>query len=69
MRLEVVPVEILLRHEETFSDVVDKFILEFKNWVYLQNPIIIDENNIVLDGNHRAPRGVILLKGGPYVER
>ena len=54
LRLKVVPVELLLRHEETFSDVVDKLVLELKNWAYPQNPIIIDENNIVLDGNHRT---------------
>jgi hypothetical protein len=54
LRLEVIPVESLFRHEETLPHVVEELLLEFRNWANLQNPIIIDENNIVLDGNHRA---------------
>ena len=54
IRLEVVPVETLLRHEETFPHLVNSLTLEFKNWANLQNPIIVDEQHIVLDGNHRA---------------
>lgn len=54
LKLEVVPVESLLQHEETFPHIVNQLILEFKNWVNLQNPIIVDEKNMVLDGNHRA---------------
>jgi len=52
--LEVVPVESLLLHEETFPHLVNSLTLEFKNWANLQNPIIVDEHHIVLDGNHRA---------------
>lgn len=54
IRLEVVPVESLLLHEETFPHLVNSLTLEFKNWANLQNPIIVDEKHIVLDGNHRA---------------
>ena len=54
LRLEVVPVEALLQHEEILPHLVDKLVYEFKNWANLQNPIIVDNNNIVLDGNHRA---------------
>jgi len=54
IRLEVVPVESLLLHEETLPQIVNRLTLEFTNWSNLQNPIIIDEKHIVLDGNHRA---------------
>ncbi|MBA7657003.1 hypothetical protein ES703_64932 [subsurface metagenome] len=54
LRLEVIPVESLFQHEDTLPHVVDELLLEFRNWANLQNPIIVDENNIVLDGNHRA---------------
>jgi len=54
LKLEVVPVESLLQHEATLPHIVDKLVLEFTNLAKLQNPIIIDENNILLDGNHRA---------------
>ena len=54
LRLEVAPIDCLLEHEKTLPHQADKLILEFKNWTKLQNPIIVDENNIVLDGNHRV---------------
>lgn len=54
LKLEVVPVESLLQHEEILPRQVARLVYEFKNWTNLQNPIIVDENNIVLDGNHRA---------------
>lgn len=54
LRLEVIPVESLFQHEDTLPHVVDELLLEFRNWANLQNPIIVDENNMVLDGNHRA---------------
>ena len=54
LKLEVVPVQSLLQHEATLPHIVNKLILEFKNLAKLQNPIIIDENDILLDGNHRA---------------
>jgi L-serine kinase (ADP) len=54
LELQVVPVDALLQHEETISGPVRKLTLALKNQAHLHNPIIIDENNIVLDGNHRA---------------
>lgn len=54
LKLEVIPVDALYLHEETLPHVANELMLEFKNWANLQNPIIIDDNNIVLDGNHRA---------------
>jgi len=54
IRLEVAPVESLLLHEETLPHLVRTLTLEFKNWANLQNPVIVDENYIVLDGNHRV---------------
>ena len=54
LELEVVLVESLLQHEEILPHVAKELILEFRNWVNLQNPIIVDKNHIVLDGNHRA---------------
>jgi hypothetical protein len=54
LKLEVVPVESLLPHEATLPHIVHKLLLEFTNLAKLQNPIIIDENDILLDGNHRA---------------
>jgi L-serine kinase (ADP) len=54
LELQVVPVNALLQHEKTISEPLRKLTLALKNQVHLHNPIIIDENNIVLDGNHRA---------------
>jgi len=53
LNLEVVPVSSLLPHEEILTHAVNKLTLELKGQVELKNPIIIDENGIVLDGNHR----------------
>ena len=52
--LEVVPVATLCRHEEIVPEVARKLILEFANRAKLQNPIIVDEHHMVLDGHHRA---------------
>ncbi len=54
LNLQVVPVRSLLLHEKILPDLAHELLLEFKNWANLQNPIIVDENHIVLDGNHRA---------------
>ncbi len=54
LRLQVTRVDSLLEHEEVLPHVADKLILEFKNWANLEDPVIVDENNIVLDGNHRT---------------
>lgn len=54
LKLEIVPLDVLCQHEKTFPQLENELILEFNNWANLQNPIIVDENLIVLDGNHRA---------------
>jgi len=54
LMLEIVRVDGLLMHEEVLPAVARKLLFEFKNLANLQNPIIVDQNNIVLDGNHRA---------------
>ena len=54
MRLAVVRVESLKEHEETLPQVAETLALELKNWAHLQNPIIVEKNHIVLDGNHRT---------------
>ncbi len=54
LTLEIVPVASLLEHEQILSDKANRLIFEFQNLASLQNPIIVDENNVVLDGNHRT---------------
>jgi hypothetical protein len=54
LELEVVPVESLFIHERILPSIADELIIEFKTMGYLQNPVIIDRNGIVLDGNHRV---------------
>ncbi len=52
--LEIVAIGSLSLHEKILTDVANKLVLEFKNFSILRNPIIVDQNNIVLDGTHRA---------------
>ena len=54
LELEVVPVKTLLQHEQIIPHKADRLTYEFKNLAHLQNPVIVDENHIVLDGNHRT---------------
>ena len=54
LTLEIVPVASLFSHEQVIVPSANKLILEFKNLASLQDPIIVDENHVVLDGNHRA---------------
>lgn len=54
LELEVVPVESLFIHERILPGIARQLILEFKNLANLENPVIIDRNGIVLDGNHRT---------------
>lgn len=54
LELEVVRVDSLFQHEEILPHVANKLVFEFKNWTNLQNPVIVDKNHIVLDGNHRV---------------
>ena len=54
LTLEIVPVASLLEHEQIILDKANRLIFEFQNLASLQNPIIVDENHVVLDGNHRT---------------
>ena len=54
LELEVARVDSLFQHEEILPHVANKLVFEFKNWTNLQNPVIVDKNHIVLDGNHRV---------------
>ena len=54
LELEVVPVESLFIHERILPSVAKQLVLEFKNLANLENPVIVDKNGIVLDGNHRT---------------
>lgn len=54
LKLEIVPVESLFMHEEIIPRAVKRLTFEFRNLASLQNPVIIDKNHVVLDGNHRA---------------
>jgi L-serine kinase (ADP) len=54
MELEIVRVESLLLHERILPHLVERLVLEFENWANLENPVIVDKNHIVLDGNHRT---------------
>jgi hypothetical protein len=53
LKLEIVPVSSLVPHEEIIPEAANELILEFSNWTNLQNPVIVDDNNMVLDGHHR----------------
>ena len=54
LTLEIVPVASLLEHEQIILDKANRLIFQFQNLASLQNPIIVDENHVVLDGNHRT---------------
>jgi L-serine kinase (ADP) len=54
LELEIVPVAALLQHEQILTKKANKLTYEFKNLANLQNPVIVDENHVVLDGNHRT---------------
>ena len=54
LELEVVPVDSLFIHERILPAIAKQLILEFKNVAHLENPVIVDKNGIVLDGNHRT---------------
>jgi hypothetical protein len=54
LELKVVPVKTLLQHEQIIPHKAGRLTYEFKNLAHLQNPIIVDENYVVLDGNHRT---------------
>jgi hypothetical protein len=44
----------LFAHERLLASIADRLTLEFRSTPYLENPVIVDQNHIVLDGNHRV---------------
>jgi hypothetical protein len=54
LELEIARLDSLFLHERTLPHAAEKLLLEFKNLITIENPIIIDRQNIVLDGNHRT---------------
>lgn len=53
LQLEVVPVRSLSKHEEIIHGKADQLMLEFRCCTNLKNPVIVDNDNMVLDGHHR----------------
>lgn len=54
LRLGIARVSDLKQHEEIIPRKADHLIFNLRNWVRLQNPVIVDENLTVIDGHHRA---------------
>lgn len=54
LEIEIVPVQSLIQHEKTIGGISRRLTMEFANLAYLRHPVIIEKNNIVLDGNHRV---------------
>ena len=54
LELEIVPVASLFVHERILPSIADSLAIEFKSLGNLENPVIVDRNGIVLDGNHRV---------------
>ncbi len=54
LELEILPVASVFAHERLLAPIADRLTLEFRSTVFLENPVIVDQNLIVLDGNHRV---------------
>ncbi len=54
LEIEIAPVRSLIQHEETISGISRRLAMEFANLTTLHHPVIVEKNNIVLDGNHRV---------------
>lgn len=54
LELEILPVGSLFAHERLLAATADRLTLEFRSAATLENPVIVDQNHIVLDGNHRV---------------
>ena len=52
--LEILPVASVFAHERLVGPIADRLTLEFRSTACLENPVIVDQNLIVLDGNHRV---------------
>jgi hypothetical protein len=54
LELEILPVASVFTHERILAPIADRLTLEFRSTAFLENPVIVDQNLIVLDGNHRV---------------
>ncbi len=54
MTLEIELVDALLLHENIIPISANRLIMELSDLESLRNPIIVEQNNVVLDGNHRV---------------
>jgi len=54
LELEILPVASVFTHERLMAPIADRLTLEFRSTAHLENPVIVDQNRIVLDGNHRV---------------
>lgn len=54
LELEILPVASVFAHERLIAPIADRLTLEFRSTAHLENPVIVDQNRIVLDGNHRV---------------
>ncbi|MDZ7700292.1 MAG: hypothetical protein U5R49_26315 [Deltaproteobacteria bacterium] len=54
LRLGIARVSDLKHHEAIIPRKADHLVFHLRNWVRLQNPVIVDENLTVIDGHHRA---------------
>ncbi len=54
MTLEIERVDALLLHENIIPVSANRLIMELSRLESLRNPIIVEQNNVVLDGNHRV---------------
>ncbi|MBW2029658.1 MAG: hypothetical protein JRH06_01245 [Deltaproteobacteria bacterium] len=54
LELGIAGVESLFFHERVVHGLLEDLMAELSKCGILKNPVIIDRNNIVLDGNHRA---------------
>jgi len=54
LELEILAVASVFAHERLIAPIADRLALEFRSTAHLENPVIVDQNHIVLDGNHRV---------------
>ena len=54
LRLGIAGVSDLKQHEAIIPRKADHLVFHLRNWVRLQNPVIVDENLTVIDGHHRV---------------
>jgi len=54
LRLSIAHVAGLKQHEEIIPEKAGRMVYQLRNWVRLQNPVIVDQSLTVIDGHHRA---------------